>query len=323
MNSSNRKKVLYVRAIDPAGMEQLRDKYDVIVAEDQSRETILKHIGDASAVVTGLAVIDREIIEAGETLQVIAKHGAGTDNIDVKAAVEKGVTVVTTGDANVQSVAEHTIIAMGALAKRVAWFDAQMRQGNWESRNTGGSVDLFDKKLGVIGFGNLGQAVSRMARNGFRMDVTVYARERHRGEIQMGGFHYEEDLDRLCREMDYISLHVPLTEETRDLIDERRLRLMKPSAFLINFARGGIVNEAALFQALKEHRIAGAALDVFESEPQAPLGLPLLDLDNVLLSPHVAWATSDASRRMSLQVAEGIDDVLSGRRPRFPVEGTR
>ena len=119
------------------------------------------------------------------------------------------------------------------------------------------------------------------------------------------------------RKKDFITLHVPLTEETRDLIDERRLRLMKPSAFLINFARGGIVNEAALFQALKEHRIAGAALDVYESEPQAPSGQPLHDLNNLLLSPHVAWETADARRRMSLQVAEGVDDVLSGRKPRF------
>lgn len=320
MSSSGREKVLYIRAIDPAGMDLLKEKYDVIVAEDQSRETILKYIGDMSAVVTGLAVIDKEIIDAGRDLKVIAKHGAGTDNIDVKAAAEKGITVVTTGDANVQSVAEHVITAMGALAKRVSWFDAQMRQGNWDSRNTEGSVDLFGKKLGVIGYGNLGQAVSRIARNGFRMDVTVYARKNHCGEIQMAGLRYEDDLDRLCREMDFISLHVPLTEETRDLIDERRLHLMKPSAYLINFARGGIVNEPALYQALSEHRIAGAALDVYESEPQAPDVQLLQELNNVLLSPHVAWATADARRKMSLQVAEGVDDVLSGRSPRFAAD---
>lgn len=320
MRSSEREKVLYVRAIDPAGMDLLREKYDVIVAEDQRRETILKHIEEVSAVVTGLAVIDREIIEAGKNLRVIAKHGAGTDNIDVEAATEHGITVVTTGDTNVQTVAEHVLIAMGALARRVCWFDAQMRQGNWGARNTAGSVDLFGKKLGVIGYGNLGKAVSRMARNGFRMEVSVYARREHRPEIEMGGLRYEEDLDRLCSEMDFITLHVPLTDETRGMIDRRRLMLMKPTAYLINFARGGIVDERALAEALQEGQLAGAALDVYESEPDAPADLPLLDLPQVVLSPHVAWSTSDAARRMSLQVAEGVDDILSGRVPRFFVK---
>jgi len=318
MSDTERKKVMYIKPIHPSGMDKLREKYDVIVTEDEEKETILANIEGVHAIISRLSIIDKEIIDKGDKLQVIAKHGAGTNNIDVKYATEKGIPVVTTGNVNSITVAEHVMLVIGALAKRITYFDREQKNGNWNSRNTEGSVDLYGKKLGLIGFGNLGKLVAGMAKNGFNMDVMIYARPHHKESILAAGYTYIDDIDTICRESDFVSLHVAYTEETKNLIDKKRLELMKPSAFLVNFARGGMVNEQDLADALKNGVIAGAAVDVYECEPAAPpIDHPFLGLDNIILSPHVAYATEDAKKNMSLQVAEGIDDVLCGRVPKF------
>ena len=311
-----KKKVLYILPIHESGMNRLRENFEVIVSKDAEKETVMALIPDVHAIITRLCVIDADIINAGKNLKAIAKHGVGVDNIDVKTATDQGIVVLTTGDVNSLTVAEHVVFALGAMAKRISYFDRQMHENNWKSREPEGSTDLYGKTLGIIGYGKIGTYVAAMARNGFGMKLIVYARYPHKREIEEKGYIYTNDLDWLCQEADAISIHVPLSEETQDLFDERRLSLMKPTSYLINFARGGIVNEKALYDALSNKKIMGAALDVFEKEPPEE-DSPLLKLDNVLLSPHVAYATADARMRMSMQVAEGIEDVLNGRIPKF------
>lgn len=305
------KKILYIQPLHPSGMEFLKKKYHVFTANNEDQQYLKFIIGDYHAVVTRLTVIDRELIQSAEHLQVIAKHGVGTDNIDVKTAEQQGIKIVTTGDANSRSVAEHTIFALGALSKRIVYLDQAMRHSKWQTRDEKGSVDFAGKTVGVIGFGRIGSKVAEIAKYGFEAKVHIYDPIMKREEIEERGFVYEQDLDELCSKSDFLTVHVPLLESTRNLIDGRRLALMKPTAFIANFARGGIINEADLYQVLKAKKLAGAALDAFETEPPEET-LPLLHLSNVLLSPHCGTFSEDSKKRMSMAVAKGIDAVLSG-----------
>jgi D-3-phosphoglycerate dehydrogenase len=311
-----KKKVLYIQPLHKSGMDKLSEKYEVIIANNENKEHLKSIIPDVNAIVTRLTVIDKELITAGKNLEAIAKHGIGVDNIDVEAATERNITVLTTGNANSLSVAEHAFFAMGAMCKRITYFDDQMRKGNWKSRDTLGSKDMTGKLLGIIGLGNIGSNVAKMAKEGFGMQVEVYDPYADQEAVVSLGYKYVKDVDTICREADFITVHVPLNDDTKNLIDKRRLSMMKSTACLVNFARGGIVNEKDLYEALKNKTIATAALDVFEEEPLS-LASPLLELDNVVLSPHCATFSEDSRIRMSLQVAEGVDDVLSGRAPKF------
>jgi D-3-phosphoglycerate dehydrogenase len=311
-----KKKVLYIQPLHPSGMDTLQKKYNVIVANNEDRRFLLDAIQDVNAIVTRLTKIDAELIAAGKKLEAIAKHGVGVDNIDLDAATERKIAVLTTGNANSLSVAEHTLFAIGAMAKRIAYLDKEMRLGHWEARDESGSFDLNGKIIGVVGLGRIGSEVAEMAKYGFHMEVLVYDPCISRASAEEQGFQYTDDLDALCRTVDVLTLHVPLMPSTMALIDASRLALMKPTACLANFSRGGIVDEAALYYALSQKRIAGAALDAFEQEPPNKDSV-LLQLDNVLLSPHCGSFSEDARIRMSMQVARGIDDVLSGRIPQF------
>ncbi len=307
------KKVLYVQAIHPAGMDLLREKYEVAVAKSPDKEEVMKEVKDASAIVSRLSVIDRDIIDAAEKLEAIAKNGVGVDNIDVAYATEKGIPVLTTGQANLWSAAEHTVFAMGALLKRITYYDARMREGNWKSRDDGGVFDAAGKIFGIVGFGRIGRDVAGIVK-AFRMKVMAYDPYLSREAVEREGCLFAGSLEELCRNADVISLHVPLTAENRHLINARSLSWMKPTALLLNFSRGLVVDSDALYEVLSEGRLAGAALDAHVPEPP-DFSHPLYQLENVLLSPHIAGNSVDALRRMSLKLAEGIDDVLSGRVP--------
>jgi D-3-phosphoglycerate dehydrogenase len=313
------KKVLYIQPVHESGMNRLAKNYEVVVAPDPSRATIERLIVDADAIITRLTTIDKELIGKGLKLKAIGRHGIGVDNIDVGYATEKNVAVLTTGDANSISVAEHVIFAVGALSKKIHWLDRQMRSGNWASRDRTGAGEITGKILGIVGLGNIGTHIARIAKYGFNMKVMFHDPFASKEALDAAGSHgYErcEALDDLVKSVDVLTVHVPLTPHTTNLIDERRLELMKPTAFVVNFARGGIVNEAALYQALANGKLAGAALDVYEQEPP-DYSSPLMQLDNVILSPHCAYYTEDSRVRMSLQLAEGIEEVLEGKRPRF------
>ncbi|MDK2815713.1 MAG: D-3-phosphoglycerate dehydrogenase / 2-oxoglutarate reductase [Moorella sp. (in: firmicutes)] len=313
-----KKKVLIVQPIHESGLKVFDDRFEVRVAPDPSVETVKREIKGVEGVIVRTAPFTREIIAAADSLKVIARHGVGVDNIDLRAATERGILVLNTPDANAVSVAEHTLTAIGALAKRVLPMDRATRQGDWEARNEYKAVDLDGKVLGLIGMGRIGSMVARKAAAAFNMEVIAYDPYVRPEVAAKNGVVLYEDLDRIFREADVISIHTPLTAETRGLVNEARLALMKSSAFLVNFSRGGVVDEEALYRALKDGVIAGAALDVFEEEPPSR-NHPLFELDNVLLSPHSAALTEECVVRMATGAARGVVDVLTGKRPQFVV----
>ena len=309
------KKILYIQAIHPAGMDLLREKYEVAVAKSTDLPNLLEEVRDASVIVSRLTRVDRELIDAGKELKAICKNGVGVDNIDVAYATEKGIPVLTTGDGNLWSVAEHTVFAMGALCKKLLFFDASMREGKWSNRDCGGFFDVAGRTFGIVGFGKIGRDVAGIVK-AFRMNVIAYDPFLPREIIEEAGCAYAASLEELCRKADVISLHMPLTKENVHVINDESLSWMKPSAILMNFSRGAMVDENALYHALSERRLAGAALDTFSPEPP-DFDHPLYRLDNVLLSPHIAGNSDDALRRMSIRLAEGIEEVLSGKIPTF------
>lgn len=313
-----KKKILIVQPIHEEGVRLFDEGFEVRVAPDPSIETVVREIKGVEGVIVRTAPFTAEIIAAADRLKVIGRHGVGVDNIDVKAATKKGIVVVNTPDANATSVAEHTICAIGALAKRMVSYDKAMRAGNWEIRNTYQAVDLEGKTLGLVGIGRIGSQVARRAAAAYEMRVIAYdpyvTAEKAR-EMGITLYAQVEDIFRLS---DVVSLHTPLTPETRGLVDFTKLRMMKPTAFLVNFSRGEVVDEKALYAALKTGVIAGAALDVYDPEPPLPEN-PLLSLDNVIISPHSAALTKECVIRMATGAARGVLDVLSGRRPKFAV----
>lgn len=304
-------KILYIQPIHESGMERLAKRHEVLVAPDTRRETLLRLIADADAVVTRLTPVDREMIERGKRLKAICKHGVGVDNIDTAFAASRGIAIVTTGDANSSAVAEHAMFAIGALHKRMVPLDRAVRAGAWGLRDCSGAEDVRGKVLGIVGLGRIGGCLARMAGAGFGMEVWAYGPRLDEATAAMHGCRAAPDLEDLLRRTDVISLHVPLTDETRHLIDARRLSLLRKGAYLVNFARGEVVDETALYEALRDGHLAGAALDAFETEPP-DITRPLYQLDNVLLSPHCAALTEDARRSMSLRIAEALGMILDG-----------
>ncbi|MHB9144545.1 MAG: hydroxyacid dehydrogenase [Symbiobacteriia bacterium] len=309
-------KVLIVEPIHESGMAVFDDRFDVRVASDPSAKTVTREIAGVAGVIVRNSPFPREIIEAADSLRVISRHGVGLDHVDVAAATERGIYVLITSDANAVSVAEHTIVAMGALAKRVLPLDRATRQGGWEARNENQAVDLDGKVLGLVGLGRIGSLVARKAIGAFDMKVIGYARHLSAAAARAMGVTLVGSVDEVFRQADVLSLGTPLTPETRGLVNAERLALMKPSAFLINFARGPVVDEDALYDALVRGVIAGAALDVFQAEPPRP-DHPLYKLDNVLLSPHSAALTQECVVRMATGAAQGVVDVLTGQPPRW------
>lgn len=246
----------------------------------------------------------RRVIEATPTLKIIVKHGAGVDTVDLDAATEHGVIAATTGDANAAPVAEWAIAAMMSLAREMPTLDREVRGGKWEKGVYTGR-EFRGRTLGIVGYGQIGRRVGEMAR-ALGVDVVAYARTR---KDPVEGVRWEADLDRMLANVDILSLHCPLNDETRGLIGRRELELMKSTAILVNTARGAVVDEAALAEALTSGGIAAAALDVFAEEP-TPRDNPLLALPNVLVSPHVSAMTEEAMTRMGISTVNQILDYL-------------
>jgi D-3-phosphoglycerate dehydrogenase len=250
--------------------------------------------------------IDPLVISASSRLKVIAKHGSGVDNIDLPAATDRGVPVLRALAANAQSVAELAISLTVALMKDIAVLDRTVKGGGWPKTKYVGR-DLAGAVFGVVGFGEIGQRTARLAQ-GLGMEIAAY----DPFASDTGDTRVSRDLDAIIAQADIVSLHCPLTPETRHLINAERLGLMKPTAFLVNTARGAIVDEKALIEALRSGAIAGAALDSFEDEPPA-VDSPLWTLPNLIATPHVGGASRSALRNMAVQSAQHIIDVLEGR----------
>jgi len=307
--------ILITEPIHESGIRLLMERgYDVWIASDATPETLSREIGDASGLLVRLAAIPASVIEAGKSLKVIARHGVGYEQIDVAAASRKRIPVCIALNANARSVAEHVLALMLALAKQIVPYDQATRRSGWGIRYSYGASDLEGKVLGIVGMGRIGTLVCRKARAAFNMEVLACSPRQSREQIEREGARKVSGIRELLTIADYVSLHLPLTAETRGLIGEPELKRMKPSAFLINCARGPIVDEAALYDALKNGLIAGAGLDVFDQEP--PRGdHPFFTLPNVVLSPHSAALTAECVVRMATDAAQAIVDVLEGRTP--------
>ncbi|MCW5772605.1 MAG: hydroxyacid dehydrogenase [Rhodospirillaceae bacterium] len=265
------------------------------------------------ALVVRTSPVPAALIGRCPRLKVIAKHGVGVDNIDIAAATALGVVVFNTPGANALAVAEGAVALMLAVVKRLRAGHDLVAAGRFAERGPWRAGDLSGKTLGLVGGGRIAAELARICGRGFAMRVLVYDPYAAPAQIAALGAKKVEALAALLAEADIVSIHVPLTETTRGLLDGAALARMKPGAVLINTARGGIVDEAALAAALADGRLAGAGIDVFEHEPPEP-GNPLLALPNVVLSPHVAGITEDSARRMAIDVAEGTLAVLAGER---------
>jgi D-3-phosphoglycerate dehydrogenase len=268
-------------------------------------------ISDVDAIIAGDAKIKREAIEGAKKLKVIGRFGAGVDSVDLKACSENGIIVFNIPGLNAQSVAEHTIGMIIAVAKKFLSVDKLVRAGGWKEKSKYMGYEIHGKTLGIVGLGNIGMKVAKIAK-AFEMKVLAYdpyipkERGKELGIAMM-------DLESILKNSDIVTLHVPLTEETKGLIGEKELKSMKKTAILVNTSRGGVVDEFALYKALKEGWIAGAGIDVLENEPVEKH--PLFELDNVLLTPHTASWTIEAFRRMAIKVCEGILKVMKGELP--------
>ncbi|RKE78176.1 hydroxyacid dehydrogenase [Rhizobium sp. AG855] len=261
---------------------------------------------DVDAILVRQGQIDQSVINASPRLQVIAKHGSGVDNIDLLAATARGVPVLRALAANAQSVAELAITLTISLMKDVVPLNTAVKNGDWPKTRYVGR-DLAGAVFGVVGYGEIGQRAASLAR-GLGMRIVAYDPfSKGTADVQV-----ERDLDAVLKVADVVSLHCPLSPQTHHLINSDRLAMMKPSAFLVNTARGAVIDEAALVAALKSQVIAGAALDSFEVEPPAPDN-PLWTLPQVIATPHVGGASRSALRNMAVQSAEHIIGVLEGR----------
>jgi D-3-phosphoglycerate dehydrogenase len=309
-----RPRVLVSQPVHEAGMALLASRCDVVVAPDAAVATLRAAIGEAEGLLARTAPISADVIDAAPRLKVIARHGVGVDNIDVAAATRRGIPVAYTPDANRVSVAEQVLALLLALAKRLHEYDAATRRGAWEVRNGYGALDLAGKRLGVVGMGRVGATVAQKAGAGLDMRVLGYDPNLPREIIAAAGAEPVARLEDLLAAADAVTLHVPLTPATRGLLGARALASMRPTAFLINTSRGGVVDEAALHAALSTGRLRGAALDVFEAEPP-PADHPLLALPNVIVTPHSAALTAECAVRMATGAARAIIDALDGRRP--------
>ena len=320
-------KILLSESIHEEGINILRQFEEVQIAADTGEETLVKAVADADALVVRSSQVTGKIIQAGKRLKVIGRHGIGLDNIDLEAASRCKVAVVNTPEANVLSVAEHVIASMLYLCKKLPQSDKALRSGVF---NRSGSLpglvtklgyttlELYGKTLGLVGVGKISRRVAEIAGKGFNMNTIGYDAFLPAETIKAAGVEPCSSLEELFKQSDFISLHVPLTPATKDLVDAKLLGLMKPTAYLVNTARGGVVNEEALYTALKNNAIAGAAVDVFATEPPQQ-DHPFFELDNILVTPHAAAMTDGALLRMALDVAEGVVAVLKGEKPKYLV----
>ena len=317
----NKPKVLQILSMyHKAGEKILAEGADVLRTDDSKIET-LKHLAREvdGIVLRAPAKVTKEIIDAAPKLKVISGAGVGLDNIDIKYATEKGIMVLHAPAVNDVSTAEHAISLLMALSKSLIPFHAEMSQGNYGIRMLRPSYELKGKRAGIVGFGSIAKEVAKRLKLGFEMDVMVWVRKYDETKHSLAkdlGLTVTTNLDELFQTADFISLHIPLTPETQGIIHNYHFQLMKPSAYLINTARGGIINYNDLYDVLKNNRIAGAALDVFDPEPP-PQNWPLLALPNVIVTPHVGGTTVESNYKMATTVAKNVLKALAGEKPDF------
>jgi D-3-phosphoglycerate dehydrogenase len=310
-------KVLVSEKIAAIGLELLRKTCDVVTPWAEGRGVDEDQMREVDAVIVRLFRIGSDELSRCERLRVIAKHGVGLDNIDVSGATARRIPVVFTPAANANAVAEHAVALMLALARQVVPAAEAVRRGRFADRSCFEGVEVSGKTLGVVGLGRIGSRVAEIAARGLAMRVLgfdpVLKPETYHGPATLVA-----SIETLLAASDFITLHVPLSPQTHRMINAKTLALLKPTCRIINTSRGAVIDEPALAAALETGRIAGAALDVFESEP-VPADHPLCRAPRALLTPHISSSTAESLDRMSLDAAQGVLDVLRGQKPKYPV----
>jgi len=320
-------KVYLSEVIHPAAVALLEKSAEIIRPRDYSRAAYLEALRDADGIIARKVPVRAEEMDHAPRLKVIARHGVGLDSVDLAAATKRGIVVTNTPGENRQSVAELTLGFMLALARRIPQAQAAISSlpkgdvGQFTAllqRHKLTGIDLEGKVLGIIGTGSIGSSVARMCTAAFDMKVTGYDPYVSGDVMKSFGVKKVESLDELLPPVDFLTVHCPLTPETKGMVGRRELASMKKGAYVINAARGGIVNEQALYEVLCSEHIAGAALDVWEIEPPDPAS-PLLRHPNLLATPHYAGTTEESLYRVGIAVVEEALTVLQGRRPRYAV----
>jgi D-3-phosphoglycerate dehydrogenase len=285
---------------------------ELLIAESGSEEELQALVQRADAILTCFARVSPEVIRRGEKLQVVGRYGIGVDNIAVEEATRRGIPVTNVPAYCVDEVAEHALAFMLGLARKVYLYNAAVRESNWEL-STGRPIHrVCGQTLGIIGFGNVGQSLAAKV-VGFGMRIIAYDPVANEDALRQYGVE-SVDLDDLLGQADFVSIHAPLIAATRGMINRDRLAYMKPTAFLVNTARAGIIDQEALLLALEEGRIAGAAVDVFDPE-RLPDDHPLLQQGNLLATPHVAFYSEESVRELEVKAARNVAKVLSGHQP--------
>ncbi len=307
----DRKKILIIQPIDKIGIQLLDNlsDYQYEIIEDTNIENLKSKIVECDALSIRTAKLPSEVIDLGNKLKIISRHGVGYDNIDLESSKKKNITIAMTATANAVAVAEHVMFMLLNISKRKSMYDQAVKSGNFNQRNKlPKTIELWKKNILIAGFGRIGQALIKRCL-GFEMNVFVYDPFITEQKIKSLGGNKIDNLENAIENMDMISLHIPFNNETKNLINMRLLKKMKKNCIIINAARGGIINEKDLDTALKENLIFGAGLDVFNTEPPENNN-PLLKNDKVFLSPHTAAFTEECMQRMALETVQNIIDFF-------------
>ena len=307
----DKKKILIIQPIHKAGIELLENNsdYEVELIENVDEKDIKSKIVECDGLSIRTAKLSSELINASKKLKIISRHGVGYDNIDLKSSKEKNITLAITATANAVAVAEHVIFMLLNISKRKDMYDKTVREGNFTNRNKlPKTIELWKKNILIAGFGRIGQSLIKRCK-GFEMNVFVYDPFISKKKIEEFGGIKVDDLKETVKSMDAISLHMPLNEKTKNIINLELIKTMKKNCIIINAARGGIINEQDLNKALNENLIFGAGLDVFETEPPKEDN-PLLKNDKVFLSPHTATFSEECMIRMGKETIQNIIDFF-------------
>jgi len=313
MTPDSRPLVVLGGNIHPDGQALLKTEARVIVTMEEDEAAFVRVAADADGILLRTRPrCSASLMTALPKLRVIGRHGAGLDIVDIEAATRLGVAVVHGPGSNAQAVAEHALMLMLVCVKRTLMIDKATRAGDWAARG-GGNTELHGKTLGIVGIGHIGRRVAKFA-GAIGMKVLAYDKYVPADEIRRRGAEPVESLDALLPQVDVLTCHTPLTDETRAMINDKTLGLMKKGAIYVNTSRGPVQQERALFEALTRGHLAAAGVDVFEEEPTS-LDNPLFNLPNVVVSSHVAGVTQEARRQTSTQVASEMLRVLRGEKP--------
>ena len=308
---SNKKKILIIQKVHEKGMELINNhpNFDVEVTDDTSVENLKSKIKDCDGASIRIAKLSGEVINEAKNLKIISRHGVGYDNIDLKTAKERDIKIAITANANAVTVAEHVMFVLLNIAKRRELYHTTVKEGNFKDRNKlPKTIEVWKKNFLIMGFGRIGKALIKRCL-GFEMNVYVYDPFVDKDIIDKLGGEKVNNIEEAVKTMDVISLHMPLTDKTENLINYNLLKTMKKNCIIINAARGGIINEEDLNKALNEDLIFGAGIDVFKQEPPENDN-PLLKNDKVYLSPHTAAFTDECMTRMGVETIQNIIDYF-------------